>query len=251
MSSCYCTVFLGRSKYLRLAIFLLATVVYFPLYGIASTFRLPLSISRNPGTDGDYLSADFNFGTAFSHIDKVLLEFVMPNGYESSAVTTGNSSSIRTLQVVIHDLEETINRDSPFLWPPTVPVEPERAWPPNYFIQQLGDIGSQLPTNLEFVGWRPNSICSPAEYCPELPEPEFPNFLFSGRDRIAFIDTVHNSYHPLPSGDGGWSSMNLGSPGVINSAFIRISGIPVPEPSSLVLFLIGLLFSARFGGRTQ
>lgn len=57
-----------------------------------ATLSVPLNFSVASGSDGDYLVADFDFGTRFTSIEQVMLEFVLPSGFESVSSTTGNSS---------------------------------------------------------------------------------------------------------------------------------------------------------------
>ncbi len=75
----------------------LLSCVFLILYGssshaIAETFTVPLNPVEQTAANGNYLSAPFDFGTAFSRIDSITLEFIMPGGYEGTAMTTGNSS---------------------------------------------------------------------------------------------------------------------------------------------------------------
>ena len=69
----------------------------------AATFTVPLSPTVVAAPDGDYLSAPFDFGTVFSHVESVTLDFTMPGGFEGNAMTTGNSSYFRNLAFVLHE----------------------------------------------------------------------------------------------------------------------------------------------------
>lgn len=216
---------------------------WFHALASAATFRLPLVGLNQPDVDEGILTVDYDFGTAFSHIDSVALEFVMPNGFDGGGGTTGNSSWWRTLNVVLQGTEEPIDFSSSTAWP-------SYSSTLEYLTGDLWRVYPQRPTKLGFLP--PNLgigiICSHGT-CNEPFEPEWPDFVHSGRGSIAFFDFHQASYHPLPSGNTVSSSTSLGPAGKIESAYLTIVGTPVPEPNSLALLLIGLAFTTR--SRTQ
>src|SRR5262249_38962700 len=68
----------------------------------AEIYTVPLSLSEVTGTDGQYLTADFDFHTQFSSIDAVSVNFTMPTGYEGIAVAYGFSSVVSQVWVAIN-----------------------------------------------------------------------------------------------------------------------------------------------------
>jgi hypothetical protein len=218
----------------------LAAISLIPSCALAGTFSVPLTGLDQLEPDGDYLTADFDFGTAFSQVDSFMLEFVMPNGYEGVSATTGNSSWSRKLNVVIHD--------------GAAPLDLGFASPPASFRQSFSRVRHGIPAHFDVgrslicftaVDCR-EGICLTAEDCPE---PAWPNFVLSGRGRVEFVEVRHSWSHPLPSGVTVSSSTSYGSPGEIVSAQLTIVGTPVPEPSSLVLVICGGVCMSRFRGR--
>jgi hypothetical protein len=77
----------------RVLLTLLGFVAWCNSNALAETFTVPLTPAIANGQLGNYLSADFDFETSFSKIDSVTLEFVMPDGYEGNAATTGNNGN--------------------------------------------------------------------------------------------------------------------------------------------------------------
>ncbi len=185
---------------------------------IAEASTVPLTPVARSGAYGNYLSSPFDFGTAFSRIDSVKLEFTMTGGYEGTAVSTGNSSYFRYFATVIHDEAAAIDN----VWPPdTAKVLTNSSF----------HISAGIATELTLG----NFVQFPSA---EPVASDWPDFLLTGHGSIAFIDVFESSFHPLPSGIEVSSSTSWSSPGEILSATLTIEGTPVPEPISIWLIVV-------------
>ena len=213
----------------------LLSCVFLILYGssshaIAETFTVPLNPVEQTAANGNYLSAPFDFGTAFSRIDSITLEFIMPGGYEGTAMTTGNSSFFSELKFVLHDSDQ----------PPDVPINSSASLVSSAFRISTGAT-SEFPffLNVFVVG--------------EEFDPIWPDFLYSGAGRVAWIEEIHASYHPLPDGIPLRSTTTWLSPDEIVSPTLTIVGIPVPEPGSILMLLVGMIvaIALRIGLRRE
>ena len=98
-------------------------------------------------------------------------------------------------------------------------------------------IRPQVPTNLPFFG----SFVCPAFAFGDCTGPIWPKSVFSGRGRVAFVDVLRRAT----------SSNSYGPPGEIGSAYLTIVGTPVPEPSSLILLIVGAAGIWRRGVSTS
>jgi hypothetical protein len=177
----------------------------------AETFTVTLTPTEQAGDLGMYLSAPFDFGTAFSEIQSVTLEFMMPGGYQGTAVTTGNSSVFRSLNLLLYDA--------------AIPM-------PDYWYNSAASLGGSAfnvragtPAEIRFV------------YSDDAP-PDWPDFLFTGIGQVGWADTFHASHHLIGSGMES-SSISWLLPGEIQSAQLKVVGTPIPEPSSHLMLLVG------------
>lgn len=205
---------------MRLQAFALGLLIAFGL--LSSALAETYSVSLNPTAASDarglYLSASFDFGTAFSHINSVTLRFEMPSGYEGTAFTTGNSSTYRDLALVVHDDTSPI-------------VDPRQLESTTALAAGSFRVLPQTP--VEF-GFGNNYVVFPGETPPEA---NWPSFLLSGHGKVSFVDVTDGSYYPLPDGIGGSSSTSWSSPGEVTSATLTVEGTAVPEPGVTVLML--------------
>jgi hypothetical protein len=179
----------------------------------AATFTVPLSPIAATAPVGEYLSADFDFGTAFSKIDTLMLEFTLPNGYEGNAVTTGNSSYYRNLAFVLHDTAVPVIGDQNSITRTAFSV---RALDP----VQIGFGGPLLSFN---------GVTSQSSW---------PEFVFLGHGRLAFIDEFRSSFHPLPAGIPVSSTTSWLLLDEIAGASLTIVGTPVPEPGLVPIAVV-------------
>jgi hypothetical protein len=184
----------------------------------AETFTITLTPSEQTSEFGMYLAAPFDFGTAFSEIQSVSLEFVLPSGYQGTAVTTGNSSAFSSLEMLLYDA--------------AIPV-------PDYWYNSTSSLGASAfnvraatPAEFRFA----YSVSLGGDDSP----PDWPDFLFTGIGQVGWADTIHASRHLIGSGMESSSTSWL-LPGEIQSARLTVVGTPIPEPASNLLLLIGAL----------
>lgn len=201
----------------RVMLALLAIVTSAHSSVIAETFTVPLTPAVSMGTHGDYLSASFDFGTSFSRIDSVTLEFVMPAGYEGTAVTTRNSTYTRYLSTLIHDATSLID---------------DLSFDPFQSLSNLSfHVTAGVPNELQYDRFIVFPGGDPADHM-------WPEFLFGGSGRVEFIDIHSSSFHPLPSGTTVSFSTSWLIPPEIVSAQLKIVGTAVPEPATWQLMAV-------------
>ena len=196
----------------RLACHLVFTVIV-TLAAVAAstngaTFSTDLTLAPAASPRGEYLTASYNFGVAFRDVHSVTLALNMPDGYQGTAMTTGNSSLFRSLSMQIHD-----PADQP-------PVE--------YFSQYLGTSALDVPSgSMDFIMGR---LLVNAGGSTTLAD--WPGFLLSGSGYVSFIDVTTSYYHALPDGVGSTGTTTWSPPVGIAGARLIIEATPVPEPST-------------------
>jgi hypothetical protein len=216
-------IFIGAKIMKRLSNLLylaFAGCIALPAVVRGETFSIDLHPTSATGTFGQFLSAPFDFGTAFSQIQSLKVEFVMPDGYEGGGYTTGNSTVFRLLKVAVHgspvpsippasavDLSGTTLTDSFF----RVPTGTAIAEPIGVLTISDG-IGGPVAS---VAGW--------------------PDFVQSGHGWVSFIDEITG----VPEGITLESSTSWNAP-TVASARLIISATPVPEPSTIALVCLGL-----------
>lgn len=202
---------------------------------LAESYSVLLNPVIQSEARGSYLSAPFDFAVEFSHVDTVKLTFVMPDGYVGTAFTTGNSFYFRDLVLLVHDLSSPLGSlyDIYDYYSPTALVNAVGGVSPN----TLGEFGFGRPY-----------ITFPGDPPPEL---TWPDFIFSGRGNVSFIDsheTGLNLLSPIRTADD--ERMSWLPPGNILSARLTIEGTAAPEPGAMLLAGIGTLTAyARRGKR--
>jgi hypothetical protein len=172
-----------------------------------------------PVPEGGYLTGQFDFGVSFAEIRSIVLEFVMPDGFDHTVFIVGNSSHSRTLTVLMHETGD------PFTLPEWLPapfhISPgEAAFAGTFFVTdpKTGDcLYGDGPRDCGQRIWQ--------------------DFVLSGRGNVTFLDTHHSTYNSYSPGVPSKSSVSYGLPGHIKSAFLTIVGTPVPEPNSASVFL--------------
>ena len=192
-----------------------------PAYG--EIFSTELTFAPTAGTYGQYLTATYDFGVTFDHVQSVWLELDMPAGYEGTFTTTGNSSYSRYLSMQLHD-----------------PTDPP---PVDYLLEYLGTVAIDVPPG------------SPAEFSfgrfqinfPEgIGYADWPSFLLGGSGKVALIDVNSSYYHPLPDGEGSTSTTTWLLPTGVAGARLFVDTTPIPEPSAAVLVVVATLASWRW-----
>jgi hypothetical protein len=196
----------------------LNTLVVCQSHCAAGVFTAPVT-NIVPAETGDHLVGEFDFGFSFSQVESLEFEFMMPNGYEGVFATTGNSSWSRALHVVIHGSDDTV---------------------------QFTDIGLAYPVMsslfASFYQVHPNEsarlhfqpLITP--FNPPIPDHAFRDFVNSGHGRLVFVDIYRSAFHPLPDHVVLGTSTSYAIPGEITLARITVTGTPIPEPSSVLLF---------------
>ncbi|MEX2140140.1 MAG: hypothetical protein WD894_12820 [Pirellulales bacterium] len=186
----------------------------------AESLTVTLTPAQQTGAHGTYFSAPFDFGTAFSEIESVRLEFVMPGGYEGYAASTGNSFYSRALALVIHDAEMPITS----------------VWSLDIATALSASVHDVRPG--ESTQWDFRRSFAPGEV---VPSPNWPDFLFQGAGRIEWIDVFDSSVRPQLGEAPTTITTTWLPPGEIQSAQLTIVGTPVPEPASALLVAMGAL----------
>ncbi|MEZ6070080.1 MAG: PEP-CTERM sorting domain-containing protein [Pirellulales bacterium] len=200
----------------------MAAAVLSASWGWCGTYTAPITGLDQANPNGDYLTGEFDFVKSFAKIEQVMIEFVMPEGYEGTFVTTGNSSWSRMLFFLLQDGAEPIDFEAtpPF----SLPFSTATRLSSSQF-----RVSPQTATNAQF---NLGTLCFPDAECPE---PIWPDFLVAGQGRVAFVDVNQSSYHPLPTGAVMGSSTSYLSPGEVTAARVIIVGTLVPEPHSILL----------------
>ena len=189
---------------------------------LAATFTVPLFPTIATAPAGNYLSTAFDFGTAFSQVESLTLEFALPGGYEGHAITTGNSSYFRSLSFILHDA--------------TVPIT--NAWSidsEDGITRSVFHVPVTGSVSVDFSGFS-------YSFGGISVEPSWPEFILQGQGRLAFIDVFESSFHPLPTGITVSSTTSWQPPAGIAGATLTIVGVPVPEPSSVLIPAISSAF---------
>ncbi len=208
-------------------VFLIAWLCCGVSFAIADEITVPLTLTQQSGKYGDYLSAAFDFGTAFSHIDSVKLQFVMPDGYEGNAVGTGNSFYSSNLVISAHSSETLVEDISFFAGFGVVS-------PPSLSTYQF-HVDAGIPFEVDFA---PYSYSLSGEPIP----PTWPDFILGGNGLMTFLDLNQSTFAPLPFGTPSSTTTSWLLPGEIQSATLTIVATPVPEPASIALLSIGCLW---------
>lgn len=186
-----------------------------------ATYSMPLTLETEVGAHGEYRVAAFDFGVEFAQIESINLEFVMPEGYEGTALTTGNSSYWSQLSIGITD----VNSSSIGFG--------ELHNPPLALAITLFNLPADQTSEFAFPPYQVFSWDGE----PLIP-PTWPEFAFDGLGQVIFIDVNRSSFHPLPTGDAISSSTTWGDPGAIESVRLTIVGTPVPEPTAVSYLLL-------------
>jgi hypothetical protein len=186
------------------------------------TFSAELAFAPTPGEFGEYLTAPYDLGVAFAHVESVRLQLNLPRGFEGTAWTTGNSTFFRHLSMQIHD-----------------PAEPP---PVEYLLQFLGHSAFAIPPSVpaEFeIGRFEINFGGVTTYT------DWPAFLLTGRGNVSLIDVNTSNHHPLPSGEVISSTTTWRAPFEVEGGRLIIDAIPAPEPSAVGLALIALACCRR------
>lgn len=185
----------------------------------AETFTISLDLQVEANASGEYLSASYDFGTRFSEVESVQLEFVMPEGYEGSAVSTGNSTYTRNLAISIDDGRTALD---------SVVYDLSFALRASPFAIPAGETNTiHLRPHWSIFG-EPGVV------------PDYPSFLLDGKGRANFVEVRTASFHPLPEGNATSFSTSWNLPGPIDQARLTIVATPVPEPSCVSLLAIAI-----------
>jgi hypothetical protein len=184
----------------------------------ADTFTVTLTPTEQTGDLGMFLSAPFDFGTAFADIQSVLLEFISPAGYQGTAVTTGNSSVFSSLNMLLYGA--------------ATPV-------PDWWYNSPSSLGASAFT---VRAGEPKQILflHSASLAGDTTPLDWPEFLFTGRGQVGWTNEIHASRHLIGSGMES-SSISWLLPGEVQSAQLKVVGTPIPEPPSHLLLLVGAL----------
>jgi hypothetical protein len=206
-----------------------AIILLGPACVVAATMTVPLSPVVTAGPHGDYLSAEFDFGTKFADIDSVTLEFTLPNGYQGFIATTGNSISSRNIDLVLHDLGTSAADPNPtdtrFGRRQSL-LNISAASPYSFQFKDLTDFGNPLFAG---IAW--------------------PDFVLQGRGQVSLIDIFVVSSQPLLQEAGSISTTSWSPPSGMSGLSLTIVGTLVPEPNSVLICLFGVASLAMFRRR--
>jgi hypothetical protein len=185
----------------------------------ADTITTTLNLTETTGASGQYLSADFDFHVAFSHIDSVALSFTIPNGYDAIDVAGGYFAVSSQLWMVLHSLDTS----------PTFGY----FLPPGNSASDLGTQFLSVPAGqVQQIGLFPPVIF----YGP--PDSPWPGFLYSGKGSLAIADLRYNSSGFAPVGPVT-TTTSWELPGEISNFNLTITGTVVPEPMTILLLAEG------------
>ena len=189
-----------------------------------AVFTANLAPTVEVGPDGEYLSAAFDLGIEFTAIQSVLLEFVMPTGYEGTSMRMGNSGYSQTLQLKLHGTGTL----------PDGLIGPYEAISTN-----LPTVPANEPTQVLFF----NLIRYVMTGDPgPTPSPlRWPSYLFEGKGQISLYELNSSWSHSSPTGAtvNSWSL-----PPVVEDMRLFITGTIVPEPSSVLFAALALAAGA-------
>lgn len=191
----------------------------------SATFSTDLSLAPTPSQWGEHLTASYDFGVAFRAVHSTWLQLDMPEGYEGTMTSTGNSMLHRRLAMEIYAPSDPL------------PVESLFEYVGNSTI--LIPPGS--PAKFGFGRWQ-TSFRDLTNYI------DFPAFLLSGSGVVSIADVSTTYYHPLPDGEGSTATTTWSVPSGIENARLIIEAIPVPEPSAAALALVGIVATCRRTG---
>ena len=190
---------------------------------------VPLSPVVTAGLHGDYLSAEFDFGTKFTDVESVTLEFTLPNGYQGSIATTGNTIYSRNIDLVLHDLGTSAADQNPtdtrFGRRQSL-LNISAASPYSFQFKDLTDFGNPLFAG---IAW--------------------PDFVLQGRGQVSLIDIFMASSQPLMQEAGSNPTISWSPPSEISGLRLTVVGTLVPEPNSALICLIGVASLTMFRGR--
>jgi hypothetical protein len=210
----------------RIAVIFILLALFDVAVTAASSLSVPITPLSTSGSHGDYLSAAFDFGTKFSDIESVNLEFLMPDGYQGWMMFSGSGVHRKSLEIVLHEdgspIEEVYYDDIYYATALNISVEHVAA-------------GIVLQTG--FGVW-----IEPYNY-------PWPNFLLDGHGRISFFSNDQSFYSPLLDLDDSYRT-TWTTPGAIHSAQLTIVGTTVAEPAAAVFVIVAMTF-VLVGRRVQ
>jgi hypothetical protein len=185
---------------------------------MGATYSTELSLTSGSSSWGEYLTARYDFGVAFKEVHSVRLELDMPEGFQGTMMSTGNGGLFRRLALEIHD-----------------PADPPPVEALSMF---LGNSSINIPPG-------PPAEFSIARFLVSVGDlyvhADWPPFLLSGSGNVSLVDASTSYFHPLPDGDGSWSTTTWLPPSGIEGARLIIEAIPVPEPSAAALALAAVM----------
>jgi hypothetical protein len=200
-----------------------------------AVFTVDLTPMVEVAPDGEYLSAAFDLGVELTAIQSVVLEFVMPAGYEGTFVRSGNSSSSQTLQLKLHDTG-------------TLPDSLIGL----YVGGQTG-LHEGISTNLPRVAANEQThvlFYNLIHYMMTddpgpTPSPlRWPSFLFEGEGQISLYELSSSWSHSLPTGATVSSTNEWLLPPAVEEMRLTITGTVVPEPSSVLFATLAVAAGA-------
>ena len=205
-----------------------AMILLGPACVVAATMTVPLSPVVTAGPHGDYLSAEFDFGTAFSNVESLTLEFTLPNGYQGFLSSTGTSTSSRNLEVMVHD--------------PAIPLDDPRLADLRFRrSQSLFDVPATTEYALRFKDL--------SEFGkPLLAGAAWPKFMLQGYGQVSLTDILMSSSQQLVDGSES-DNFSWSPPSEISGLRLTVVGTLVPEPNSALICLIGVASLTMFRGR--
>ena len=182
---------------------------------VAAVVTVPVT-NLTAADTGDHFTGDFDFGVAFSQVDSLDFDFVMPNGYEGFAPTIDNNLS-RSLYVVIHGTDDTIQFTNIGLGFPFA----------SSLFANFGQIDPGVSAGMHY-----QPITPPFSWPANLQQ-AFRDFVNSGHGRVMFVDVELRTLD-LPLGHVA----SYAIPGEITQARITVTGTLVPESNTVVLLLL-------------
>jgi hypothetical protein len=192
----------------------------------AATFTAELALQPGTNQFGQYVGASYDFGVGLRNIQSVRLVLDVPEGYEGTAVTTGNSSLFQSLLLNVQDSAVAI---------PAADV--------SHFLGRADwSVPAGAAVEVEFS--RPLVFLNELEAV----DGPWPAFLATGAGTVWFTDLFISTYHPLPDYEGATTTSSWNLPEELRGARLIIEADAVPEPASwgvMALCLAGMALRRR------
>lgn len=189
----------------------------------AGEYRVPLTNFRSGSPGGDYIVADFDFGTRFSEIETVSLEFWMPEGYEGGGLVGGTFMTTKNLVALIFGKDDHLDLTADHF---SAPSGSEKR----QFVTVPAD--HSVETRMSTP-----ELCGVLEGEYVCGAPRWPIAIESGAGRVAFFDEFLMYSFSGPGAGQALAVREYGLPRDVSEGYVTVVGTLVPEPGALGMLL--------------